>query len=297
MRNRCTFGVRSLGSLVLIAMMAAATSAVSAQEPAQRVLTIGGSLTEIVYALGEEDRLVGRDQTSQYPAEAGSLPDVGYMRALSPEGVLSIDPDLIIALEGAGPREAMEVIEAASVPIVTVPERYDAKGVIAKIEAVGAALGVPDKALELAERVRGELEAAATIVRSAEDPATVLFILSLEGGRIMASGTGTAADGMIVLAGGENAIGDFAGYKQLTDEAIIDAAPDVILLMDRGGATHDPAVNDIAAHPALSATPAAQSGRIIRMDGSYLLGFGPRTAKAMTELSRALYPPSDAVAQ
>lgn len=297
MRSRRTFSVRSLGSLALIAMTVASTSSVSAQEPAQRVLTIGGSLTEIVYALGEEDRLVGRDQTSQYPAEARSLPDVGYMRALSAEGVLSIDPDLIIALEGAGPREAMEVIETASVPIVTVPERYDAKGVIAKIEAVGAALGVPEKASELAERVRNELDASATVVGSAEDPATILFILSLEGGHIMASGTGTAADGMIVMAGGMNAITAFTGYKQLTDEAIIEAAPDVILLMDRGGATHDPAVDEIAAHPALSATPAAQSSRIIRMDGSYLLGFGPRTAEAMTELSRALYPPADAAAQ
>lgn len=264
------------------------STAVPAQDGPQRIVAIGGSLTEIVYALGEEDRLIARDTTSVFPGEALALPDVGYMRALSPEGVLSVDPDLILTLEGAGPPEAMEVIRSASVPVVTVPESFEREGVLAKVEAVGKALGVEKEAAELAMRIDADLQTAEDAVADIDDPARVLFILSMEGGRVMASGTGTAADGMIRLAGGENAITDYSGYKQLTDEAIVTAAPDVILLMDRGG-NLDPATADLSNQPALAATPAAEAGRVIRMDGAFLLGFGPRTADAAKELAAALY--------
>ena len=103
----------------------------------------------------------------------------------------------------------------------------------------------------------------------------------------MAAGRETAADGIITLAGAQNAITAFDGYKQLTDEAVLTAAPDVILMMARAG---EHAINDAAiqSHPALGATPAAQNGAIIRMDGVYLLGFGPRTPDAIRDLSRQL---------
>ncbi|MCO6385435.1 hemin ABC transporter substrate-binding protein [Aliihoeflea sp. 40Bstr573] len=277
--------------LALVATLALSAPAL-AQDGPQRIVAIGGSLTEIVYALGQEDRLISRDTTSVFPPEALALPDVGYMRALSPEGVLSADPDLILVLEGAGPPEAMEVIRSASVPVVTVPESFDRDGVLAKVEAVGKALGEEEAAAELATRIDADLRVAEDAASGVDDPARVLFILSMEGGRVMASGTGTAADGMIRLAGGENAITDYAGYKQLTDEAIVTASPDVILLMDRGG-NLDPATVDLSAQPALAATPAGEAGRVIRMDGAFLLGFGPRTAAAAKELAAALYADAD----
>lgn len=277
-----------LGLAATLALSAAAL----AQDGPQRIVAIGGSLTEIVYALGQQDRLIARDTTSVFPREALELPDVGYMRALSPEGVLSVDPDLILTLEGAGPPEAMDVIRSASVPVVTVPESFDRDGVLAKVEAVGEALGVEDEAAELATRIDADLRAAEEAASGDGDPARVLFILSMEGGRVMASGTGTAADGMIRLAGGENAITDYPGYKQLTDEAIVTAAPDVILMMDRGG-NLDPTPVDLSGQPALAATPAAEAGRVIRMDGAYLLGFGPRTADAAKELAAKLHAGAD----
>ena len=87
-----------------------------------RIAAIGGSITEIVYALGEEKQLVARDSTSLYPEAALALPDVGYMRALSPEGVLSVNPTGILALQGSGPKEAVDVLKKASVPFIEVPE-------------------------------------------------------------------------------------------------------------------------------------------------------------------------------
>ena len=106
----------------------------------KRIVSIGGSVTEIVSALGEGDRLVARDRTSNHPPEIMALPDIGYIRALSPEGVLSVNPDMILTLEGFGPPEAASVLRQAGVRIVEVPEGYDAAAVLRKVEAELATL-------------------------------------------------------------------------------------------------------------------------------------------------------------
>ena len=269
---------------------AAAQAVEAAKIDTSRLVAIGGDITEIVYALGEEKRLIARDSTSLYPAAATALPDVGYMRALSPEGILAVNPSAIIAVEGSGPPEALAVLRNASVPFETVPQHFDRDGILSKIETVGALLGVPDKAKALEGKVAADLDAA--IADAARRPAAerkrVLFILSAQGGKILVSGTGTAADGIIRLAGADNAAGTFAGYKPLTDEAIIEAKPDAILMMDRGG-DHAMSDDELLKQPALSLTPAAAKKAILRMDGLYLLGFGPRTAGAVRDLNVALY--------
>lgn len=260
---------------------------------ASRIVAIGGSLTEIIYALGEEKRLVARDFTSTWPPELQALPDIGYMRALSPEGVLSIRPDLIVALEGSGPPEAVAVLAQAGIPYVTVPERHDSEGILAKIRKVGVALGVEDKASELEAEIGAALEAAQKAAEARHAPARVMFILSMQGGRILASGRHTAADGIITMAGAHNAVTGFDGYKLLNDEAVIGIAPDVIVTMDRGG-PQGISPETLFAHPAVAMTPAARGRRLIRMDGAFLLGFGPRTADAINELAAALADMGDA---
>lgn len=255
---------------------------------ASRVVTIGGSLTEIVYALGEEGRLVARDSTSVYPPEVLELPDVGYIRALSPEGVLSVDPGVIVLLEGSGPPEALDVLHKASVPLVVVPESFDRDGILAKIRAVGDVLDVRDRADLLAGQVKAEIDAAEVATANVGQRKKVLFVLSLQGGRVLASGTNTAADGIITMAGGVNVIDEYSGYKQLADEAIIEAAPDLILAMDRGG-EHQTQIDQLLSHPAIAATPAGINQNVVRMDGAFLLGFGPRTAAAVRQLAAALY--------
>jgi iron complex transport system substrate-binding protein len=253
-----------------------------------RIVAIGGSITEIVFALGEEGKLIARDSTSIYPEAALKLPDVGYMRALSPEGVLSVDPSAVIALDGSGPKEAVDVLKKAKVAYLAVPETYDRAGILAKIRLVGEAIGAGDKTAALLASVDKDLAAAEARAAKIEKRQRVLFILSAEGGKIMAAGAGTAADGIIKLAGGENAVTGFHGYKQLSEEAILTAAPDLILMMSRAG-SNGPAESELLAHPAIAATPAGEKKRLVRMDGAYLLGFGPRTAGAAHDLAVALY--------
>lgn len=272
-----------IAALAALAVLAAAVPLRS--EPAQRVVSVGGAVTEIVYALGEQGRLVARDTTSNYPPEALALPDVGYIRRLSPEGVLSVAPDLILSEEGAGPPETVELLRQADIPFAEVPDGFTRDAILAKIAAVGDALSVPGKAEALAAKVGAELDTAVSGVTPSGRK--VLFILSLQGGRIMAGGTDTAADAIIRLAGAENAARDFTGYKPLTDEAVTQAQPDVILMMDREG-DHAAANAQLFAHPALATTPAAARDAVVRMDGMLLLGFSIRTPRAVRALAGAL---------
>ncbi len=291
---------RLVQALVGLTLLAAAPAIAEEVKPADtaRLVSIGGAVTEIVYALGEEKRLVGRDSTSIYPPAAAGIADVGYMRQLSAEGVLATNPTAILAVEGSGPPEALATLEKSGIAFLTVPETFDAHGIAGKVRAIGRFLGVDAKAETLAASVEADVTRAAA--KAAQRPESerrrVLFILSTQGGRIMASGTGTAADAIIRLAGAENATPGFPGYKPLSDEAIITARPDVILMMDRGG-DHGAADGDLLAHPAIRLTPAGEHKAIIRMDGLHLLGFGPRTASAVKELNAAIYEAKPHVAQ
>jgi iron complex transport system substrate-binding protein len=276
-----------------LSLTASASSGVFAADnavafpPGSKIVSIGGSLTEIVFALGEQGRLVARDSTSVYPSGALALPDVGYMRQLSPEGVLSANPSAILALHGSGPREAIDVLKKASIPYVEVPESFDHQGIIEKIRIVGKALDVEGKADELAASVDAKLKAVESQTDAIKERKRVLFILSMQGGKIMAAGTDTAANGIITLAGGINAVDGYSGYKQLSDEAVLTANPDIVLMMDRGGGPDNPA--DPFENPAIAATPAGKTRKLVRMDGGYLLGFGPRTADAIHDLAVSLY--------
>lgn len=252
-----------------------------------KIAAIGGSITEIVFALGEQDRLVARDSTSRYPEAALKLPDVGYMRQLSPEGVLSVNPSGILALHGSGPKETVDVLKKTSIPFIEVPERYDHEGILEKIRIVGKALGADAKADALAAEIDAKLNAAEKQTASIKDRKRVLFVLSMRGGKTLASGSNTAADAIIRLSGGVNAVDGFSGYKQLSDEAVITASPDVILMMNNAG----PAASDdeLFANPSIRSTPAGAARKVVRMDGGYLLGFGPRTADVIRDLAASLY--------
>lgn len=278
--------------LIVSAAIVASSAAFADPHPdAKRVLAVGGAVTEIVYALGQQDRLAGRDTTSTFPPEAMALPDVGYMRQLSPEGVLSVRPDLILAEEGAGPPEALDVLKGADIAFEAIPKGSEADGVAEKIHAVADALGVPEAADAPIAALNADLAELARATAGIKHPKRVLFVLSAQGGRILASGQGTEADAVIRMAGAVNAVDAYQGYKPLTDEAIAAAAPDVILTMDRGdgSALAETQAAQILALPAIALTPAGQAGKVIRMNGLYLLGFGPRIGRAALDLNHEIY--------
>jgi iron complex transport system substrate-binding protein len=256
---------------------------------ASRIVSIGGAITEILYALGRDRQIVAVDATSIYPQRAlREKPDVGYMRQLSPEGVLSLRPSLILAIEGTGPKEAINVIDAAGIPMVAVADKYTGAGVIEKVRIVASAVGAQEQGQCLAAAVSSELAVLDRMRTQVTKPVKVMFVLSMSGDRLMVAGRDTAADGIIKMAGAVNAMTGYNGYKAVNDEAVIAAAPDVILAMQRGRQVLS--ADEVFSHSAFRMTPAAAQRALVSLDGLYMLGFGPRTALAAGDLAAAFYP-------
>lgn len=259
-------------------------------EGAGRIVAAGGVVTEVLYALSLQDRIIAVDTTSQWPPEAlKEKPNVGYVRALSAEGVLSLKPSQVVAVEGAGPPDALALIKEAGTPITMIPEALTPEAVVAKIAAIGKAAGAAEPAQRLADAVKGRFEELDRLRAGLPKQKRVLFVLSLQNGRTIVGGRTTTADAIIALAGGVNAASAVEGFKPMTDEAIITAAPDVVLMM-RHSSAHNAGPDELFAMPAFSQTPAAKQRSLIRMDGLYLLGFGPRTPNAARDLMAELYP-------
>lgn len=285
-----------LFAVILVGSALSAGGALAADKgnpDAKRIVSVGGTITEILYDLGAQDRIVARDSTSFYPADANSKPDVGYMRQLSAEGILGQKPDLILMEEGSGPPPVLEILKASEVPMVVIPTPPEAGKIGQKIRDVGTAVGLSDKAEALAVKTEDGLKAVAADVakiseKNGGQKKKVLFVLSVANGRLMAGGADTEAGAIIEMAGGVNAAPTINGYKPMSDEAVIAAAPDVILSMSRGD--HSITPEQMFALPSMQTTPAAANKALVSMDGLMLLGFGPRTPEAARALAAKIYP-------
>ena len=263
-----------------------------ADRQAKRIISADGAITEIIYALKAEDRLVGVDTTSQYPSETKTLASVGYKRRLSAEGVLSLNPDLVLVNKDAGPPQVLEQLRTAGTRLHTIPSQPTIAGLEEKVRTVAKVLNLSEQGEVLLHQIHNDLAAAKKITKKvkASDRLRVLFLLQIGQGNDLSSGRNTTADTMIQLAGGINVMHDaFESYKPLTAEAAIAAAPDILLISERNLAMLG-GIEGLMQRPGLANTPAVKAKRIVSMNGLYLLGLGPRTGKAVSDLAQAFYP-------
>lgn len=256
---------------------------------AEKIIAIGGDVTEIVHALGHGERLIAVDSTSVYPPGVRELPNVGYMRNLSAEPILAMAPDHIVAIADAGPASAVDVLKAAGVRYTTIPDEPSVAGTLAKVRAVGEAIGETEHAETLAHEIDQAVANVRQRVSGYRQRPRTLFLLSVGRGGLMAGGAGTSADAMIALAGGQNIASDIDGYKPFEPEAMNQLDPEVIIVTERtlkalGGA------DAMLTAPQFAGTAAAKQGRLVAMDGGLLLGFGPRLPEAVAQLAEALHP-------
>ncbi len=252
---------------------------------------LGGAITEIVYAMGANDRIAGLDVTSTYPAAANRLPKVGYYRRVGAEGLLSLGPDMIIADPDAGPLEALIQVSSVGVCVNKVGDGGSAQSVLDRVDQVAEMLNIREKGNVLRAKLEAEFTVAANLValkREGGRAPRILFLLSAKDGTPVAAGQDTDANAIIELAGAENAVSGFTGFKPLSSEIAASSAPDYILMMahvveSTGGK------DAILSLPQLQLTPAGQNGNLIAMDGLLLLGFGPRTPEAIQMLAAEIY--------
>ncbi|MFW6348469.1 MAG: heme/hemin ABC transporter substrate-binding protein [Cyclonatronaceae bacterium] len=255
-----------------------------------RVISVGSAVTETIFAVGAEETLVAVDESSTYPEAADELPKVSFTRNLSAEGLLSFSPSLILASGAAGPETAIRQIRSTGTSMLLLPYQENVEAALERIKIIGDVFEREQAAQELISELRAQLDEAARLRASRADEAPrVLFIYARGPNSLSVAGNATSAKTMIELAGGENAFDSFEGYKPLTAEAVVEADPDVILMMDSGLESVGGAGGVLEA-PGISLTAAAENGRIHSMEGTYLLGFGPRLGDAVMDLMQLLYP-------
>lgn len=270
---------------VLLALLALVLT--GRAEP-QRIITAGAAVTEIACALGLGPRIVAVDTSGRHLGETRDKPDIGYVRTLGAEGILSQNPDLVLVSGEAGPPGVLEQIRAAGIPVTVVPDDHSLDSIDDKIRMVAEATGRTADAAALIARVEAEAASLRDHVAGRDGRPRVVFLLARHGGNLMAAGTETAAHAMIEVVGGRNAADFFSGYKPLTPEFFATSAPDYIIVSESVGGDD---AQLLAGLPGLSGSSAARRPEVIRVDDSAFLGFGPRTPAAATAVAASLRRP------
>ena len=219
---------------------------------------------------------------------------VGYMRALSSEGVISVGASLVLASERAGPPEVVKTLKASSVPYIEVPDAFSPEGLVQKIRLIARATGTEAEGDRIAQDATAGFAALAALRSKIAHPVRALFVLGVQNGRILVGGKNTSADAVLTLAGAHNVAAGASGFRPVGDEAVVEMAPEVIVGMRRTSDNDAHDLSQLLALKGVQSTPAGAASRVVLMDGAYLLGFGPRVPSAARDLMRALYPGLDA---
>ena len=255
----------------------------AAQAQVNRIVSINGTVTEIICALGFEKSIVGVDVTSTYPASMKNIAKVGHNRNLNVEGILALNPTILTGLEAEIKPEVKQQLVAAGVNVILFKQEYSIAGTKVLITEVATAFGKKSAANAVNKQIDKDV---AAIKKSAKNK-KVLFIYARGAGNMMVAGEGTSVEKAIVLAGASNAIAGFKDYKPLTAEAVVSANPDVILMFTSGLESMG-GIDGLLKIQGIAQTNAGKNKKVIEMDGQLLTGFGPRVGVAIATLANQL---------
>ena len=248
-----------------------------------KIVVAGGSITEIVYFLGMEDKLVGVDITSNFPKEAKKLKSIGYLRNLSIEGILSLSPGLVLAEEDIGPPIIVNQLRKTSIDLRIIKEKYDLNGIHNKILCVSKIL---DAALDDNEnyvKFKNKFNRVKKLKKN--NSKKILLILMMRGSSPVVAGKNTSGQGFIDMTGHENSMSDLNGWKPVSSEEIIKKNPDYIIITKRAFKNFS-SLDQFLSIPGISSTIAAKKKNIIVKDGMSMLGFGPRTINVALDIDK-----------
>ncbi|MFC9338485.1 hemin ABC transporter substrate-binding protein, partial [Streptomyces sp. NPDC057021] len=256
-----------------------------------RIVPLSGSLNEIVFTLGLGPKVVARDITATFE-QAAKLPVVTRAHDVSAESVLSLRPTVVFAEGTTGPAEAIAQIRDAGIPLVVVKPAKALSDVGTRIDAVAAALGVPDSGTALRKRTQERIDAVRKgIPARAERPRVAFLYVRGTAAVYLLGGAESGASSLLEAAGAIDA-GKESGltkdFTPITSEALAKAAPDAILVMSKG-LTSVGGIDGLVKVPGVAETPAGADRRVVTVDDGVLLNYGPRTDQVLTSLVGQLY--------
>ena len=259
-------------------------------EDLDRIVALSGNISEVIWALGLGDNVVGRDISTTIE-EAEDVTLVTRAHDVSAEAVLSLNPTVVVADTDTGPPEALEQIRNVGVPVVVVEVPTEVAGIAERIAAVGDALGMADTAREVAASTTAAIDRVVAGTsggeRSEQDPVVAFLYMRGQAGVYLMGGDGSGADSMIEAAGGVDAgsaIGLDQAFTPITSEALVEAAPDIIL-MTTTGLEPVGGIDGLLGIPGIAQTPAGMERRVVTIEDGLLYGFGTRTPEALERLA------------
>lgn len=268
-------------SLILLALTG--TYSLAQQKTSERIVSLNGAISEVLCAMGMEQQIVGVDVTSAYPASLKQKPQVGHNQNISAEGILALNPTLLLGLKGQLTPQLQAQLKSGGVRTVLLEQVYSADGVRRLLQQVAEAVNEKNRSAAILQKFNEQMAG----LKLTPLKKKVLFIYARGAGTMLVSGTGTAVDAMIKLAGAENAITGFSDYKPLSAESLVAGNPDVILMFTDGLASMGGA-SGLAKIPGVAQTRAGRNKKIITMEGDLLSGFTLRLPQALRELHQKI---------
>ena len=261
-------------------------------EDISRIVVMNGDITEVVFALGLGENVVAVDTSATFPPEALQLPKIGYQRSLSAEGVLSMEPTLVIGNENAGPPEVLEQIRSAGVPVVVLESVTTIDGAPRKIRGVATALGVSDTGEAIAAELESQIAEVKTLSSQVEQRPTAVFLYMRGVDSLFLIGRQHLSHELFEASGavsGGAAAGVDAPFIPLTAEALTAVNPDCIVVLTAGLESVG-GEEGLLRLPGVAETAAADKGCILDFDDQYFGGGGPRMDNVLMELLGAFHP-------
>lgn len=257
----------------------------------KRIVSLNGSTTEILFALGIGENVVGCDASSTYPRHVKEeLPSVGYQYRLNAEGILSLKPTLVIGRANVKPPQVIEQLRMAGVTVLLLKEPRTFDESKQRLRKIGKAVGREERATDLISALDEDIQALKSklAARNGQAKLKVLFLYLRGPQTAFVLGKNSGPGAMLELAGAVNAAGKIESTKPMTAEAVIAAQPDVYVLFDSGLKSIG-GIEGLLKVSGLAQTPAGRDKRVVAMDGLYLSGFGPRCGRAALDLFRGIY--------
>ncbi len=251
-----------------------------------RIVSVNGTISEILAGLGMTANIVGTDMTSNFPLSLKNKPKVGHNRNFSAEGILALQPEIVTGLQTDIKPELVAQLKSTGIKLVLFSQKYSAEGTRKLIMEVAHTFGRKPKAAALIKKLNDDLAIATKNNKSVVKP-KVLFIYARGTGTMMVAGNETQMGKLIELAGGANAVNGFTDFKPLTPEALVKANPDVILLFNSGMQSLGGTAGLLKVQ-GIAQTNAGKNKRFITMDGELLTSFGPRLGLAVAELAKKI---------
>ena len=262
--------------LILTILLCTVSQAATAYD---RVVVAGGSVTDILYALGLQDKIVAVDVTSYYPKAANNLPKIGYFRQLNAEGILKFRPDLLIGFRAMGPDNVLAQVKAAGIPVKRLAPDHTTEGLFQMIHELGEIFQKQDQAKALIQNLKRQLAQ----IKPSKQKRKAMFLMGTTDRSLTVTGGNTVPQTLFNLVGIENIFHDIQGTKPVPNELVVKRQPDMIIVPDHS-INQNTDIRTICQAPALAATPAGKNCKVLVIDSLMTLGLGTRLSEAAMQI-------------